>query len=160
MNFSHILNECIFIITLWPFYFCIFKYILLIMLLQLYHFFLPFILLCHEPPPTSISQPQFMPMCHTYKFFNFSISHTILNLPLSVLYLSFTLLIPCTFFPILSHPPADNHPCDLHFCDSVPVLVVCLVCFFLFFLFFLKVQLLIVLHLLSFSCSCFWSSFS
>ena len=25
--------------------------------------------------------------------------------------------------------PTDNPPCDLHFCDSVPVLVVCLVCF-------------------------------
>ena len=31
-------------------------------------------------------------------------------------------------------PPNDNLPCDLHFCDSVPVLVVCLVCFcFCFF---------------------------
>ena len=33
-----------------------------------------------------------------------------------------------------SHSPVDNPPCDLHFCDSVPVLVICLVCFcFLFF---------------------------
>ena len=28
-----------------------------------------------------------------------------------------------------SQPPVDNPPCDLHFCGSVPVLVVCLVCF-------------------------------
>ena len=41
----------------------------------------------------------------------------------------------CFLFP-LSFPlfsplslPTDNPPCDLHFCDSVPVLVVCLVCF-------------------------------
>ena len=34
-------------------------------------------------------------------------------------------------FPPLSpsHSPVDNPPCDLHFCGSVPVLVVCLVCF-------------------------------
>ena len=28
-----------------------------------------------------------------------------------------------------SYFPVDNPPCDLHFCGSVPVLVVCLVCF-------------------------------
>ena len=34
-------------------------------------------------------------------------------------------------FPPLSpsHSPVDNPPCDLHFCGSVPVLVVGLVCF-------------------------------
>ena len=37
-------------------------------------------------------------------------------------------------FPPLSpsHSPADNPPCDLHFCGSVPVLVVCLVFVFVF----------------------------
>ena len=40
----------------------------------------------------------------------------------------------CLLFPVLfpSHPhhlPTDNPPCDPHFCDSVPVVVVCLVCF-------------------------------
>ena len=45
-----------------------------------------------------------MSMGHTYNFFGFSISHTILNLPLSILYLPFMLLIPCTFSPILRHP--------------------------------------------------------
>ena len=39
-------------------------------------------------------------------------------------------LFSVPFPPIsLSHSPTDNSPCDLHFCDSVPVLVVCLVCF-------------------------------
>ena len=39
-------------------------------------------------------------------------------------------------FPPLSpsHSPTDNPPRDLYYCDSVPVLVVCLVCFFFFFL--------------------------
>ena len=32
-------------------------------------------------------------------------------------------------FPPLSPSPVDNSPCDLHFCGSVLVLVVCLVCF-------------------------------
>ena len=43
-------------------------------------------------------------MGRTYKFFGFSISYTILNLPLSVLYLPFVLLIPCTFCSILPLP--------------------------------------------------------
>ena len=66
----------------------------------------------------------------TRKFFGFSNSYTVLNLPLSILYLLFMLRIPCTFSPILPSPlPTDNPPRDLSFCDSVPVLVVCLVCF-------------------------------
>ena len=32
-----------------------------------------------------------------------------------------------------SESPIDNPPCDLHFCGSVPVLVVCLVFFCLGF---------------------------
>ena len=85
----------------------------------------------------------------TYKFSDVSISYTILNDPLSILYLLFMLRIPCTFprhSPLTL--PADNPPCDLHLCDSVPVLVVCLVGFQLFFL----VQLLIVMSLFSFYC--------
>ena len=67
-----------------------------------------------------------MSMDHTYKFFGFYISHTILNLPLSILYLPNMLpqLLP---FPL----PTDNPPYDLYFCESVPVLVVCLVFVFL-----------------------------
>ena len=79
-----------------------------------------------HPCPTT----PFVPMGHTYKFFNYSISYTILNLPLSILYLQFMLLIPCTFSPILPLSlPTDNPPCFPHFCDSVPVIAVCLVCF-------------------------------
>ena len=37
-------------------------------------------------------------------------------------------------FPPLCPLPTDNPPCHLHFCDSVPVLVVCLVCFCFYFL--------------------------
>ena len=98
------------------------KYILLIMLLQLSHFFLPFIFFCLVP-----LFPLTFPL-----FFGFSISYTILNLPLSILYLSFMPLILCTFSlfsPLLLSFPAGNPPWDLHFCDSVPVLLVCLVCF-------------------------------
>ena len=103
------------------------------MLLQLSHFS-PFIPLCpatlshlYPPPP-----PYFMSMGHTYKFVGFYISYTILTLHLSILYLPFMFLIPCTFSLIpwpCPHPhPSDNPPCDVHFSDSVPVLVVCLVC--------------------------------
>ena len=41
----------------------------------------------------------------------------------------------CFLFPVPFPPssplllPTDNPPCELHFCDSVPVLVVCLLCF-------------------------------
>ena len=110
----------------------------MILLLQLSQFFSFIPLLSALPPsPSSISHPpQFMSMGCTYKFFGFSISYTILNCPLTILCLSILLLIPCTFSPILLLP-TDNPPCDLHFCDSVPVLVVCLVyfCFVLFFRF-------------------------
>ena len=87
-------------------------------------------------------------MGHTYQFFEFSISHTVLNLPLSTLYLPIMLLIPCTFspFPIFPLPlSTDNPACDLHIYDSVPVLAVCLAGFL--------TQLLIVVSLLSFYCS-------
>ena len=65
----------------------IFEYILLIMLFQLSDF----------PPLPSSTQyshflqqsppPQFMPMCHSYTFFGYSITYTVLNVPLSILYL-------------------------------------------------------------------------
>ena len=79
-------------------------------------------------PPTSIPSPLVHVRGCTYKFFGSSISYTIFILPLSIFYLPFILFIPCTFYPILPLPfPADNPPCDLHFYDSVPILVICLV---------------------------------
>ena len=64
--------------------------------------------------------------------------------PFSILFLTSHCLF-CTYhlyflFPVSFPPfsplalPTDNPPCDVHFCDSVPVLVVCLVyfCFFRF----------------------------
>ena len=66
-------------------------------------------------------------------------------------------LIPCTFSPILPFLPSTGNPsCDLHFCDSLPS---CLLRFyFILFIYFFYVQLLIVVSLLSFHCSYFWSS--
>ena len=45
----------------------------------------------------------------------------------SIYYLYYLFSAP---FPPLSpsHSPIDNPPCDLHFCGSGPLLVVCLVC--------------------------------
>ena len=125
------------------------KYILSIMLLQLSHFYLPFIHLHPELPPTDILLLQFMSMGRTYKFFGFCISHTILNLPLPILYLPIMLLIPCTFSPIL---PLPLLLITLHVISISVVL-------FLFQLFGwfavgfgFWVHLLIVVNLLSFYC--------
>ena len=107
------------------------------MLLQLSHF-PPFIPLCPVPllPPA---------------FFHFSSCSWVIHV--SSLASSFPTLFlpsPCLFstyhlcyllsvsFSLVSpsHSPTDNPPCDLHFCDSVPVLIVCLVhlCFCFCFL--------------------------
>ena len=92
------------ITAFFPFYVCIylFKYILLIMLLHLSHFL----------PPSfhSILSTPYLPHSstsvhgHTYKFFGFYISYTILTLSLSSFYLSFMILILCTFPPSLPLP--------------------------------------------------------
>ena len=42
-------------------------------------------------------------------------------------YATYSLHLPPSFSPLPI--PAANPPCDLRFCDSVHVLVVCLVCF-------------------------------
>ena len=59
--------------------------------------------------------------------------------PSPILFLTFPCLFCayqlCFLFPVPFPPfsllplPTDNPPCDLYFCDSVPVLLVCLVCF-------------------------------
>ena len=56
----------------------------------------------------------------------------ILFLPSPCLFSTYHLcyLFSVPFPPLApSHSPVDNPPCDLHFCGSVPVLVVCLVFF-------------------------------
>ena len=66
-----------------------------------------------------------------------------------IYHLCFLFLLP---FPPLSPLPllTGNIPCDLHFCESVPILVVCLVHFCFWFWFCFQVRLLIVVSLLSF----------
>ena len=81
-------------------------------------------------PPSHILPLQFMFMGHTYMFFGFYIPYIILNSPSLFSTQHFCYLFSVPFPPLsLSHSPIDNPPCDLHFCGSVPVLVVCLVCF-------------------------------
>ena len=56
------------------------------------------------------------------------------HLSLSIFYLQLCFFFPVPFLPLsASQSLADNPPCHLHFCDSVPFLVVCLVCFCFFF---------------------------
>ena len=108
-----------------------FKYILLIVLLHWYHFFSPLYPSALQPPaPSRTLSCYFMSMGHTYKFFGFPISYTILKFPLPIFYLPLCFLFPVPFPPFYTPISADNPPCDLHFCDPVPVLVVCLVCFY------------------------------
>ena len=60
-----------------------FKYILLIMLLQLSQF--PPLPPLHPAPPQAIPPPLFMSMGHVYMLFGFSISNTVLYIPMAVL---------------------------------------------------------------------------
>ena len=83
------------------------NYILLIMVLKLSHFFLPFIPPCPAPPfHQHTPPPQFMSTGHAYKFFGFSISYTILNLP--CLFCTYHL---CFLFPVpFPHSPPSPSP--------------------------------------------------
>ena len=107
------------------------------------------------PPPTCIPPLQFMSMGHTYKFLGFYISYTILNLPLSIFYLPFMLLIPCTFFSL--YPPPNPLLITLHVISISVILILfqLYVQFIVVFCFF-QVQLLIIVSLLSFYCSYFY----
>ena len=103
---------------------------LLIMLLQLSHF-PPFPQLhpAHPLPPTF---PTYSSCPWVIHISSLASPFPILFLPSPCLFSTYHL---CYLFsvplPPLSptHSPIDNPPCDLHFCGSVPVLVVCLVCF-------------------------------
>ena len=105
------------------------------MLLQLSHFFstlFPSTLYLpneHPPKPTHSSCPWIV---HTSSLASpFPILFLTSPRLFSIYHLCYLFSVP---FPPLSpsHSPTDNPPCDLHFCDSVLVLVVCLVCFCLF----------------------------
>ena len=106
------------------------------MLLQLSHFFLPFIPLCPAPhPPTSILPfSSCLWVIHTSSLASPS---PILFWTIPCLFCTYHL---CFLFPGPFSPfspiclPTDNPPCDLHFCDSVPILVVSLVHFCFVFL--------------------------
>ena len=98
------------------------KCILLIMLLQFSQFFHPFIsLLCPVPHHPLAFAPQFMSMGGTYRFFGFSISCTILNLPPHHLFCTYNL---CFLSPVpFPHSPPFLSPLiTLHAIFISPIL--------------------------------------
>ena len=131
-------------------YILFFKYILLIMLLQLSHFFTPSFPSTLYPSPSSIPPPQFMSMDHTCKLFGFSISILFLTTPSLFCTYNLCFLLPVPF------PPFFPTPLRSH----VISISVILFLFWLFaqFGFVFQVQLLIVVSLLSFHCLYFLSS--
>ena len=115
--------------------FFIFKYILLIMLLQLSCFFVPCIPLYPALPSSSRLPSSSCPWVIHISSLAFPFPILFLTSPCLFCVYHLCFLFPVPFPPLSPNPlPADNPPCDLHFCDSVPVLVVCLV--FVFVVFF------------------------
>ena len=105
-------------------YLFIFKYILLIMLLQLSHF-PPFTPSC-TPLPSHF--PPYSSCPWVINISSLASTFPILFLSSPCLFSTYHLcyLFSVPFLPLSpSHSPVDNPPCDLHFCGSVPVLVVC-----------------------------------
>ena len=101
------------------------------MLLQLSHF-PPFTPLCPAHP----LNPTFPPYSSCpWVILISSLASTFPTLflpspcPFSTYHLCYLFSVPFLLSP--SHSSVDNPPCDLHFCASVPVLLVCLVCFLL-----------------------------
>ena len=103
---------------------------LLIMLLQLSHFH-PFIQL-HPAHPLPHTFPPYSSCPWVILISSLASTFPTLFLPspylFSTYHLCYLFSVP---FPRLSHSqsPIYNPPCDLHFCGSVSVLVVCLVFF-------------------------------
>ena len=119
---------CSCIIIYYILYYFLLLIYLLIMILQLSHF--PCFTPLHPVQPFS---PTFPP--HSSCPWVILISSLASTFPILVLsspclfstyHLCYLFSVP---FPTLSpsHSPVDNPPCDLHFCGSVSVLVVCLV---------------------------------
>ena len=113
-------------------FFCFFFFLiyLLIMLLQLSHFH-PFSQLhpTHPLPPTF---PPYSSSPWVILISSLASTFPTLFLPSPCLFSTYHLcyLFSLPFPPLSpSHSPIDSPPCDLHFCGSVSVLVVCLVLF-------------------------------
>ena len=118
------------------------------MLLQLSHFFLPFIPLHPAPIPYQQYPPQFMSMGRTYKLFGFYISlifFTSLCL-FSTYNLCYLLPVPFPPFPSSPYPLITLHV----ICISVILFLFWWFAKFVFVFVFFQVQLLIVVNLLSF----------
>ena len=103
------------------------------MLLQLSHFPPPSL---HSSLPTP-SLPNSPPIVHVHGSY--------LKVLWLLHFLYYSYLPPClfstyhlcylfsvTFLPFSPPLTTDNPPCDFHFCDYVPILVVCLVFYFVF----------------------------
>ena len=102
------------------------------MLLHLFQFFLPFMSLHPAHPAFPLAFPHLSSCPWVIYISSLASPFPILFLPSSCLFCIYHLcfLFPVPFLPFSHIPlPTDNPPCELHFCESVPVLVVCLVCF-------------------------------
>ena len=83
-------------------------------------------------PPLSPTFPPYSSCPWVMHISSLASTFPILFLPSPCLFPTYHLcyLLSVPFPPLSpSHSSVDNPPCDLHFCGSVPVLVVCLVCF-------------------------------
>ena len=81
------------------------------------------------PLPQAISTPIFMSMGHMCKLSGYSISYTVLHIPMVLCNYLFVLLNPLTSSPVLPYPlPSGNHQNTHCIHNSVSVLV-CLVYF-------------------------------
>ena len=113
----------------------------------------PFIPL-HPAHPLPLTFPSFSSCPWVIHISSLASPFPILFLPSPCLFSTYHLcfLFPVPFPPfslVPRTPPLTDNP-PLHFCDSVPVLVVCLVCFCFGFLVLVLVWLLIAVSLLSF----------
>ena len=123
----------------------IFKYILLILLVQSSHFVLPFIPLCPmRPLPLSFPHLSSCPWVGHIGSLASPFPIQFLTSPclFCTYHLCFLFPVPFPATSLLLLLPVGNPPCNLHLCGSVPVLVVCLVSVFLIQL-FIAVSLLL-----------------
>ena len=106
------------------------------MLLQLSHFPPLYLPPPCTTPPTSIPLTPLSSCSWIIHISSLAYPFPILFLTSPCLFLTYHLcfVFPVPFLPFFPlHLPTDNPPCDLHSCDSAPVLLVCLVLAFFFF---------------------------